>query len=138
MDVEELIRISTDTWNDRDRDGYLAVYTEDCEVSGPGFALKGHDGLAEWWAQYMSAFPDNRIVVTRTITDESTGFVVEESVIEGTHRGPLDTGDGSSIPATGRHVSVPFCMVHRTQDGRLVASRLYYDQVELLAQLGVM
>ncbi len=59
-------------------------------------------------------------------------------MIEGTHRGPLDNGDGSAVPATGRHVPVPFRMVHRTQGGKLVASRLYYDQVDLLTQLGLM
>ena len=85
----------------------------------------------------MAAFPDHRITVLRTAVGDGGAVVVEESVIEGTHTGPLVGADGSELPPTGRHVSAPFAMVHEVRDGRLAASRLYFDQLELLAQLGV-
>jgi ketosteroid isomerase-like protein len=42
------------------------------------------------------------------------------------------------MPPTGKHVSAPFAMVHEVRDGKLAASRCYYDQLEFLAQLGVL
>jgi steroid delta-isomerase-like uncharacterized protein len=137
VDTRELIEATTTAWNCRDREGYLALYSEDCEVRTPGFTGRGREALAQVWEQQMTALPDNRVTVLRTSVGEGDSFAFEESVIEGTHTGPLQGGDGSVLPATGRHVSSAFCMVHEQRGGRLVASRLYFDPLELLAQLGV-
>jgi ketosteroid isomerase-like protein len=135
--TRELITATTDTWNARDREGYLALYTEDCEITAPGFTGRGHEALGTFWDVYMLAFPDNRISVLHVVGGAGEEPAAEESVIEGTHTGPLLGADGSELPATGRHMSGPFCMVHEQRDGRLVSSHLYYDQLEMLTQLGV-
>jgi steroid delta-isomerase-like uncharacterized protein len=137
VDAQELIEATTSTWNARDREGYLALYTDDCEITAPGFTGHGHEDLGAFWDVQMTALPDNRITVLRTAVGDGGALVVEESVVEGTHTGPLVGADGSELPPTGRHVSAPFAMVHELRDGKLVASRLYYDQLDFLAQLGV-
>jgi steroid delta-isomerase-like uncharacterized protein len=137
VDAQELIEATTSTWNARDREGYLALYTDDCEIAAPGFTGHGHEDLGAFWDVQMTALPDNRITVLRTAVGDGGALVVEESVVEGTHTGPLVGADGSELPPTGRHVSAPFAMVHELRDGKLVASRLYYDQLDFLAQLGV-
>ena len=86
----------------------------------------------------MTAFPDNRITVLRVFGGDGAEPAAEQSVIEGTHTGPLTSADGSVLPPTGRHMSGPFCMVHDQREGRLTASQLYYDQLELLGQLGAL
>ena len=54
--------------------------------------------------------------------------------VSGTHDGPL-----GPIPATGKPFALPLCeMWHFDQGGRVVGGDLYYDQVSLLTQLGVM
>jgi len=54
--------------------------------------------------------------------------------ITGTHDGPL-----GPLPATGKEFTLPLCeMWHFDQDGQVVGGDLYYDQVSLLTQLGVM
>src|SRR4051812_40844419 len=103
----------------------------------PGFSGRGHEALGEFWDVEMTALPDNRVTVLRTAVGDGGALVAEESLMEGTHTGPLVGADGSEMPPTGRHVSAPFAMVHELRDGKLVASRLYYDQLEFLAQLGV-
>jgi steroid delta-isomerase-like uncharacterized protein len=138
VDAQELIEATTRTWNDRDKDGYLALYTDDCEITLPGFTGRGHEGLAEFYDVQMTALPDNRVTVLRTAVGDGGALVVEESVIEGTNTGPLAGPDGSEMPPTGKHVSAPFAMVHEVRDGKLAASRCYYDQLEFLAQLGVL
>ena len=137
MDTRQLIEATTTAWNSRDREGYLALYSEDCEVTTPGFTGRGREALAEVWEQQMTALPDNRITVLRMAVGERDAFAFEESVIEGTHTGPLQGPDGSVLPGTGRHVSSAFCMVHEQRGGHLVAARLYYDPIELLTQLGI-
>jgi steroid delta-isomerase-like uncharacterized protein len=137
VDAQELIETTTRTWNERDRAGYLTLYTDDCEISAPGFTGRGHEDLGAFYDVQMTALPDNRITVLRTAVGDDGALVIEESVVEGTHNGPLVGADGSELPATGRHLSASFTMVHELRDGKLAASRLYYDQLEFLAQLGV-
>jgi ketosteroid isomerase-like protein len=138
MSTKDLIGATTETWNARDREGYLALYTDDCEIAASGFTGRGHDALGQWWEVYMTAFPDHRITVLRVVGGNGDAPGAEESVIEGTHTGPLQGTDGSVLPPTGRHMSLPFCMVHEQRGGRLVASRLYSDEMDLLTQLGAL
>ncbi|GAA5131018.1 ester cyclase [Pseudonocardia adelaidensis] len=136
MDAAHLIQLTTDTWNDRDLDGYLAAYHHDCEITAPGFVGKGHQGVTEFWTAFMTAFPDNRVLLPHPIIGAGD-IGVEEPVLEGTHTGVLAGADGSEIPPTGRRISVPAAGVHTARDGRIVSSRFYYDTLELLTQLGV-
>jgi ketosteroid isomerase-like protein len=135
MDAQRLIQLTTDTWNDRDRDAWVGAYHQDCELTHAGFVGKGQQGLAEFWTIFMDAFPDNRIRVISALGDSGTG--AEESVFEGTHTGTLVGADGSGIPPTGRRASLGFAGIHRVRDGRLASSHFYSDTLELLTQLGI-
>jgi ketosteroid isomerase-like protein len=135
--TRDLIDATTDTWNARDRAGYLALYDEDCELTVPGFAGRGREAVGLFWDLNMNAFPDNRVSVLRVVGGDGDAPAAEESVIEGTHTGPLLGADGSELPPTGRHMSGPFCALHEQRGGLLVSSHVYYDQLELLTQLGV-
>jgi hypothetical protein len=54
--------------------------------------------------------------------------------VTGTHDGPF-----GPLPATGKEFTLPLCeMWHFDRDGRVVGGDLYYDQVSLLTQLGLM
>ena len=136
MDAKELVQRGTDAWNSRDQEAFFATYADDCEVSAPGFTGKGRQGLTEFWATWNGAFPDNQVIV-RVLFAEGDR-VAEESVFEGTNDGPLPNPDGSQIPATGRRVSEPFSGIHAVRDGRIASTHFYFDQVDLLTQLGLM
>jgi steroid delta-isomerase-like uncharacterized protein len=136
VDAKELVQRGADAWNSRDQDGFFATYADDCEVTAPGFTGKGRQGLTEFWTAWNGAFPDNQVIV-RVVFAEGDR-VAEESVFEGTNDGPLTNPDGSQIPATGRRVSEPFSGIHAVRDGRIVSTHFYFDQVDLLTQLGLM
>jgi SnoaL-like domain len=54
--------------------------------------------------------------------------------VTGTHDGPL-----GPFPATGREFTLPLCELwHFDQSGRVVGGDLYYDQVSLLTQVGLL
>jgi predicted ester cyclase len=51
-----------------------------------------------------------------------------------------DRGHGRppEIPATGNKVDFTFVGVFRVENGKISSIRLYYDQIEVFAQLGLM
>jgi hypothetical protein len=136
MNAQQLIELTTNTWNERDLAGYRAAYHDDCEITAPGFVGKGQQGVAELWSAYMDAFPDNHITVLNAIVGDS-GLGAEESVFRGTHTGILVGADGSEIPPTGKQVTLGLAGIHTVRGDRLASTHFYYDTLELLTQLGV-
>jgi len=60
--------------------------------------------------------------------------VVCRFTVAGTHDGAL-----GPFPATGKRFALPLCeMWHFDASGRVIGGDLYYDQVSLLVQLGLM
>ncbi len=45
--------------------------------------------------------------------------------------------DGQSIPPTGKNVRVRGCDAATVEDGLVTSHRFYFDQMELLGQLGL-
>ena len=80
----------------------------------------------------MTASSDIRITDPRYL--DAGGRVVSPFTVTGTHDGPLGT-----LPATGRAVRAGAVRaVALRLAGRVVGGDLYYDQLSLLTQLGLM
>jgi ketosteroid isomerase-like protein len=135
MDPKELIERGKDAWHARDQKGFFDTYTEDCELNAPGFTGKGRQGLQEFWSFWMDGFPDNKTRAHLLIADGNN--VAEESEFEGTNSGPLQGPDGTQTPATGRPFSAQFSGIHTVRDGKLASTRFYFDQLDMLTQLGL-
>ena len=67
----------------------------------------------------------------------SDDYAVVEFVGRGTNTGPLATPQGE-IPATGRAIEIPFCDVHRIEDGKITNGRSYFDMATMMRQLGLL
>jgi predicted ester cyclase len=61
-----------------------------------------------------------------------------EATFEGNHTGTLHTPDGSQIPPTGKHISTPYVAIFTVQGDKIAAKHLYFDQLGVLTQLGLM
>jgi steroid delta-isomerase-like uncharacterized protein len=86
------------------------------------------DFLAGW----VAASTDIRISEPRYFDAGQT--VVCIFAVVGTHDGPL-----GPFPATGSQFALPLCELwHSDPSGRVVGGDLYYDQVSLLTQLGLL
>jgi SnoaL-like domain len=86
------------------------------------------DFLAGW----VGASSEIRITDARYIDAGQTVMCTFTAV--GTHDGPL-----GPFPATSNGFALPLCeMWHFDSSGRVVGGDLYYDQVSLLMQLGLM
>ncbi|WP_193354331.1 ester cyclase [Amycolatopsis sp. ATCC 39116] len=125
----------TDLWNAGDREGWQAMTDQSAfEMRAPGgFRLAGREALDAEWSTWHDAFPDNRVTVVAIYGDDNGGVL--EGRFQGTHTGPLVTPAGEIAP-TERTVDIPFCEVHRVGAGKMTDSHLYFDQLELLTQLG--
>lgn len=81
---------------------------------------------------YLTAFPGCRLEVVDQLQEGRC--VVTRTLLTGTHSGPL-----MGIPATGRAVTLPGCMVdYYNESGRLGERYEYVDMLLLMAQLGVL
>ena len=137
-EAKEVLEQAIDCWNAVDRDAWVTHYADDVVYEGPGG--QRISGLADLKEEYFDALvqaaPDR---TSRDIVLFADGeYVVEQARYAGTHTGPLRTPDGGGIPATGKHFDFPFVGIFRVQDGKIRSIRIFYDQIELLTQLGLM
>jgi hypothetical protein len=137
MDAKKIIETAIDAWNARDARAFADAYDPECEITAPGgLVLRGAEGVEQFWHGYQDSFPDNRVVAHTVFGAADEG--VQEAVFEGTHTGMLRGADGTEIPPTNRRVAVPFVGTYTMRGERVASYHLYFDQVELLTQLGLM
>ncbi len=118
-----------------DRSAILRVYAEDAVAESPDAGrLVGRDAIADYLLGFSQAFPDLRFEVTAEIETDDTA--VDEGYMIGTHTGPIVTADGE-VPATGRAIRLRECDVLTARDGLAIQHRFYFDQLELMTQLGL-
>jgi steroid delta-isomerase-like uncharacterized protein len=90
----------------------------------------GADRVEAFLVENVTAFPDFAFVPARL--SPSTDCVVVEGRFTGTHRGTW-----RGLPATGRKVDFPMCLVFDFEGEEMVGERLYFDMGAPLRQLGV-
>ena len=134
---KEVVDRGMEAWRAHDADAFASTYNDDARISAPGgMEARGPDGARMFMAMWNQAFPDNEISIARE--HECGSVLVQEGTFSGTHTGNLTTPDGQTIPPTGRTVKAPYVDVFEIENDHVAAERLYFDQVELLTQLGLM
>jgi steroid delta-isomerase-like uncharacterized protein len=106
---------------------FHADYVEDEPPPGMG---PGSEGLRQWLASWIAAFPDVRWTVEEQIADED--MVWSRSIWQGTHQGSF-----LGIPPTGKNVAVAAWTIDRFTDGKIAESRIIMDTLGMMQQLGV-
>ena len=136
MDVKEFVLKSVDEWNKKDKEAFLAHFTERSQITGPdGVALHGLQGVEMFWEVWQGAFSDNNGTISNIFAAGDRACT--EVTVEGTHTSTLHLTDGSQIPATGRQLCLRVAQVHTIRDDKFLASHIYFDQFDLLTQLGL-
>ncbi len=112
------------------------AYAEDAVAVTPDEGeIKGRDEIVRYLGGFFSALPD--LTWERLADHDSGDTSIDEGWIVGTNTGPLPLPDGSTVPATGKAVRVRGCDIATVVDGVIVRHHFYYDQMELLTQLGL-
>src|SRR5258708_35706330 len=135
-DTKQLAGRFVEAFNAHDEKALLALDTPDSTLSAPGIAAvhgaQASTGDAMAW---LNAFPDARMVVRNEIITGDT--IVQEFTFKGTHTATL-SAPGGDIPATNRPLSGRGAQVLKVRDGLIADTQLYFDQVDVLTQLGLM
>ncbi len=137
MESKNLVnyRAGHQAFNRRDFDAMVKDFTESFSwidhAQGITFRTPQefkNDFLAGW----IRASSDCQVTDAR-YTDAGE-MVVARFNARGTNDGPL-----GAFPATGNEWTLPICELwHFDADGRVVGGEIYYDQVSLLTQLGLL
>ena len=125
-----------EAFNAHDEGRMKELTAEASTFEGPGdVQLEGRDATTGYAMSWLNAFPDARLNVTNEL---ATGdWVVQEFVFEGTHEASLASPMGE-IPATHRALRGRGVQILRIESGLVADTRLYFDQVEVMTQLGLM
>lgn len=78
----------------------------------------------------VAAFPDAQYSLEDIFGE--AGKVVQRCSVRGTHR-----GDFMGVPATGNEISMPFMIISRFEDDKIVEEWQMLDSLGLMRQLGV-
>src|SRR3954469_1777451 len=87
------------------------------ELVGPGI-----EGLRQFIATWIGAFPDLRFTVEEQIGEDDE--VWSRSTWRGTHKGTY-----LGVPATGKNVTVVVWTINRFVDGKIAHSRVFLDRL---------
>ena len=119
-----------------DAEGLRSLYSADCVIETPDAGtLHGRDGLVTWFSQFLKAFPD--AAWESSYTHESGNVAIDEGFVVGTNTGPLGTPKGEELAPTGKRIRIRGCDVATVENGLITSHRFYFDQIELLSQLGI-
>ena len=112
-----------------------ALYADDAVAETPDVGrLTGGSAIVNYLMSFRRAFPDASYESTNALERGSTA--VDEGFIVGTNTGILATPEGD-VPPTGRKVRLRSIDVLDIVGGKGVSHRFYFDQLELLTQLGL-
>jgi predicted ester cyclase len=101
----------------------------------PGASGLNAQGARMFNESFFPAFSNLHFDVQRTLVAGDS--VIIEWRAGGAHDGPLTNAAGQTIPATYRAGSISGVLISEVKDGQIVRERTYWDQLELLGQLGL-
>lgn len=123
-----------EAFNAHDIDALLGTVSPDGTFLTPEGVAEGREELGSYLEEFWAAFPDVHTVLLESLDIDDT--TVDELVLIGTHKGLYLGPAGRVIPPTGRPLNLRCCYICAIENGFIVSMRLYFDQLELLSQLG--
>lgn len=124
--------------NTRDWESYGRLFSQSLVMQAPGLPgpTRGRDARVKMVQGIIEAFPDGRVEVQRQFGSGNWGCL--QVMFAGTNTGPLAGPGGQQIPPTNKPVRFPYCIVAKFEDGEVTELHEYFDQLDLLTQLGLM
>jgi predicted ester cyclase len=137
-DLKEISNRATAAYNAHDTKALAELDDANVVFTAPGPSgrteFRGREASEEYNQNWFNAFPDARIsIISEVIAGDS---VAQEGIFEGTNTGTWKTGTGD-MPATGKKLRGQYSLVSKFRDGLVVSSNLYFDQLDVMTQMGV-
>jgi predicted ester cyclase len=136
MSSRGLLERYVELYNAGDLDGVMDLYADDAVQVMPDGRFEGRSVIGERLAKELIAFPDlhHRFI---SFVEQDDAFA-DEWIFVGTHTGPLVPPDGTELAPTGKRVEVRGMELVELRDGKIVVDNLYYDNLAVAAQPGVL
>jgi len=125
-----------EAFNAHDENALRSIHATSIKFEAPGdIRLEGSEAVTGYAMTWLKGFPDAKIIVRNEVVNGP--WLVQEFTLQGTHTAPLNSPAGL-IPPTGKRVESRGVSVGRYENGQIVEARLYFDQTEVMTQLGLM
>jgi steroid delta-isomerase-like uncharacterized protein len=135
-DTHEVARTFVDAFNSHDPARIAAVHSETVvAVVPPEMTLRGREAVAGYITAWIGAFPDAYIEVHDEHIAGDTA--IQQYTFRGTHTGTLQS-PGGEIPATGKALAGRGVEILTIAGDEVAELQLYFDQVQVMTQLGLM
>jgi steroid delta-isomerase-like uncharacterized protein len=135
-DAQSLGAQFIDAFNAHDEERIRSLNAENAVIDAPGdIHLEGREAVAAYSMEWIHAFPDARLTVHNELAVGD--WVVQELTFDGTHTAPMQTPMGE-IPATHRSLKGRAVQIFKVEGDEVVDIHLYFDQVQVMTQLGLM
>jgi len=132
----QLLDRYVDLYNAGDLDGVIDLYAADAVQGMPDGVYTGRSAIRRRLAQELTAFTEVHHTVL-SFVEQGDAFA-DEWMFAGTHTAPFGLPDGSQLPATGERVEMRGMEIVRVDaDGKIVLNTLYYDNLAVAVQLGL-
>jgi predicted ester cyclase len=132
-DPKHVVERHVQAFNARDADA--EPWSDDGELVAPNASMHGREQVLGFLGVFWDAFPDGRLETSRLLAEGS--IVAAEGRFIGKHTGVMRTPAGD-VAATGRNVDLRWMSSYQVRGDELASEHLYFDQAELLGQLGLM
>jgi steroid delta-isomerase-like uncharacterized protein len=134
----DVARESIECFNAGDFDRLRSLLADDSyeEELATQRRLEGADAQVDVARGWKDAFPDGHGTVHGAYAEGNT--VTIELTWEGTQSGPMRTPDGQELAPSNRRATAKACQVMEIEDGKIKATRHYFDLMTILQQIGAM
>jgi len=132
---KKLLDRYVERYNAGDLDAVMDLYAEDAVQLMPDGTFEGRSTIRERLAQELNGFSDVAHRV-ESFVEQGDAFADEWTFV-GTHTGPFALPDGNRLPPTGKRVELRGMEFVQVRDGQIVVDNLYYDNMAVAVQLGL-
>jgi predicted ester cyclase len=113
-----------------------ALYRDDASIRDPDGVYDDPETYLAHLAEQLAPLSDLTYTIVRL--HGGADCAVAEWTLTGTNSGPATLPDGTSLPPTGRTITLPVLTLFEVRDGRIAVERSYWDNAAIFAQLGLM
>ncbi len=129
-------RLTAAATSNKDLKALGQLFADDAIAHTPDHGtLKGRAEIVQWWQQMAEMVPD--AVYQSDHSYEMGDTAIDEGHFSGTNTGPITLPTGEKLPATGKRIRMRGCDFATVDNGHIVEYRVYFDQMEMMEQLGL-
>lgn len=127
---KDVVQRGFEALNDRDRDAFIDLHTDDAVLHAFGEEYRGIDEIVTNQFGFIEAFPDLTLTPRAILAEDDT--VAARWLVVGTHEGEFN-----GIEPTGEKIEFQAMGMFQVEDEQLTEVWLEADQLGLMQQLGV-